>query len=685
MVATRRWFARLMCLILLVAITGIASGNGVRTLLVEAVRPGLEISIDKGCGATYTTGETLDVTVLSELDGYLTIYDFTTDGLVHQIFPNEYYSDNLIQRGVNYRIPGNLLPFVFRVAAPEGEEVLFAVVTSSPVDFLPQEFFDYSYAFPQIILDDEEAADRLTQSIGIIPNDTRSAVAVCHFQVVEAEEPTPSFDYSVSASPVSGTATRGDSVSTTVRGRRTAGTSTQVSFSITGLPSGVTASVSSWSWNLGDESRTVTFSVGTSASLGSHTITIRGSGVGVTRTTTFVLTIEAPVPLFNFSVSTSPTSGTVTRGDSISTTVRGRRTAGTSTQVSFSIIGLPSGVTASVSSWSWNLGDESRTVTFSVGTSASLGSHTITIRGSGGGATRTTTFLLTVQAQETTPEPKAEGETYGLFIAISDYAGDTDNDFSCPVMQNTIQLIQDTIGSFFDHTKQLDDEEATRSAILATMRSFLGQAGPDDTVYFHFAGHGIQVDDEDGDEADGKDEAIAPYDLKLIIDDEIWEIISNLDARRAILVFESCHSGTAERGLVSSSLYSMPGTRATTAGGTMIDDLDSSTRSANGPAILALQASDASESSWLWCGRYGSSGLTFFAEGLADAFGESSQEADTDGDGWVSFQEAFRLAKVHVQEIVEEAKSAGDLDPGTTQTPVMSDGIGEPVNAVEVE
>ena len=117
----------------------------------------------------------------------------------------------------------------------------------------------------------------------------------------------------------------------------------------------------------------------------------------------------------------------------------------------------------------------------------------------------------------------------------------------------------------------------------------------------------------------------------------------------------------------------------------MIDDLDIGTRSATGPAVLALQASDASESSWLWCGRYGSSGLTFFGEGLADALGESSQIADTDGNGWVSFQEAFRMAKVYVQEIVEEAEDAGDLDPGTTQTPVMSDGIGEPVNVVEVE
>ena len=139
------------------------------------------------------------------------------------------------------------------------------------------------------------------------------------------------------------------------------------------------------------------------------------------------------------------------------------------------------------------------------------------------------------------------------------------------------------------------------------------------------------------------------------------------------------------QGGIETVVYATPGTRAVTNSSTMIDDFDVSTRSANGPAVLAFQASDASESSWLWCGHYADSSLTFFGEGLADAFGESSHEADTDGDGWVSFQEAFRLPKVFVQDIVDEAEAAGDLDPGTTQTPVTSDGIGEPVNAVEVE
>ena len=101
MVDTRQWARGLFALILLVGISSLGYGSGVRTLLVEAVRPGLEISVDRGCGGIYAIREMLDVTVRSELDGYLTIYDFTTDGLVHQIYPNQYYSNNLIEAGVD--------------------------------------------------------------------------------------------------------------------------------------------------------------------------------------------------------------------------------------------------------------------------------------------------------------------------------------------------------------------------------------------------------------------------------------------------------------------------------------------------------------------------------------------------------------------------------------------------------
>jgi len=106
------------------------------------------------------------------------------------------------------------------------------------------------------------------------------------------------------------------------------------------------------------------------------------------------------MPAFNFSISASPASGTVTRPASgtvsASTTVRAWKTSGADTAVSFSIVGLPTGVTANPSSWNWTLGDRNHTVTFTVGTNAPVGTHTIRIRGTGGGLTREATYTLTI-------------------------------------------------------------------------------------------------------------------------------------------------------------------------------------------------------------------------------------------------------------------------------------------------
>ena len=209
---------------------------------------------------------------------------------------------------------------------------------------------------------------------------------------------TPVADFSVSTAPTEGSAFQGSSTSTTVHGLRTSGSTASVSFSILGLPGGVTATPSSWSWSLGDQSTPVSFAVGTSVPAGTYNITIRGTGGGVTRTATFALTVNAPPPSFDFSVSASPTAGTVTQGGSTSTDVHGWGTAGPATQVSFNITGLPTGVTASVSSWYWTLGDGVRVVTFSAASNAPVGTYTITVGGTGGGVTRTATLALTVNA-----------------------------------------------------------------------------------------------------------------------------------------------------------------------------------------------------------------------------------------------------------------------------------------------
>jgi hypothetical protein len=108
----------------------------------------------------------------------------------------------------------------------------------------------------------------------------------------------------------------------------------------------------------------------------------------------------------------------------------------------------------------------------------------------------------------------------------------------------------------FAEVKVLINEEATASNIERWFRSWLiAGTQPGDRVFFFYAGHGSQIADDNGDERDGKDETLAPYDVdpssgaNIIRDDLFDEMIGKLSGRRAVLVFDSCHSGTISRGV----------------------------------------------------------------------------------------------------------------------------------------
>jgi hypothetical protein len=104
--------------------------------------------------------------------------------------------------------------------------------------------------------------------------------------------------------------------------------------------------------------------------------------------------------------------------------------------------------------------------------------------------------------------------------------------------------------------KILTDEQATRARIEREFNDWLiRNSAPGDRVYFFFAGRGTQLPDQNGDEEDGLDQAIVPYDVdpetgeNAIRDDVFDGWISRLSGRRAVLMFDSCFSGTMYRGM----------------------------------------------------------------------------------------------------------------------------------------
>ncbi|WP_109105461.1 caspase family protein [Azospirillum sp. TSO35-2] len=84
------------------------------------------------------------------------------------------------------------------------------------------------------------------------------------------------------------------------------------------------------------------------------------------------------------------------------------------------------------------------------------------------------------------------------------------------------------------------------------------RAGPKDFVVVYYSGHGAQIPDDDGDEADGLDEAFVTYDVEgksrpsvgdLVRDDEYAAWVNALRTNQVLNVIDACHSGGLTRGV----------------------------------------------------------------------------------------------------------------------------------------
>lgn len=111
----------------------------------------------------------------------------------------------------------------------------------------------------------------------------------------------------------------------------------------------------------------------------------------------------------------------------------------------------------------------------------------------------------------------------------------------------------------------LTNENATKKRIISGFNHLIAEAQSNDIIYIHFSTHGQQVTDLDGDEVDGLDEAIIPFDARKafmkgvyegknhLIDDELNGYLSQIRRKigkdgSLLVVIDACHSGDATRG-----------------------------------------------------------------------------------------------------------------------------------------
>ena len=113
-------------------------------------------------------------------------------------------------------------------------------------------------------------------------------------------------------------------------------------------------------------------------------------------------------------------------------------------------------------------------------------------------------------------------------------------------------------------TITLLDQQATFSNVILRLSQFINKTRKGDIVYLHFSTHGQPVEDLNGDEKDGWDEAIVPIDAyklykkgkyegkKHLLDDQLNNYVKSIREKIGntgflYVVIDACHAGTSSR------------------------------------------------------------------------------------------------------------------------------------------
>mmetsp|Transcript_9029 Transcript_9029/g.13610 ORF Transcript_9029/g.13610 Transcript_9029/m.13610 type:complete len:342 (+) Transcript_9029:81-1106(+) len=148
----------------------------------------------------------------------------------------------------------------------------------------------------------------------------------------------------------------------------------------------------------------------------------------------------------------------------------------------------------------------------------------------------------------------ATGTRRAVMIGIN-YVGDRPGELSgCHNdVHNMKKYIMDVHGFEEENIRILMDdgenEAPTRSNIIAAYKAVIAEAEEGDAIFLHYSGHGTKLRDQNGDEADGYDEALCPRDFQqagMIRDDDLYDILVKglPNGVHMVSLMDCCHSGS---------------------------------------------------------------------------------------------------------------------------------------------
>ena len=158
-----------------------------------------------------------------------------------------------------------------------------------------------------------------------------------------------------------------------------------------------------------------------------------------------------------------------------------------------------------------------------------------------------------------------EQRKIALIIAISDYSAAPG--WRNLSSMNDVKYVKQSlmkVGFAANDIDTLINKDATKAGMIKALDDLYNKVHEGDIVYFQFSGHGQQIQDDNGDELDGYDEALIPYDASAMFDpvtykgqnhfrdDLLGEKLNKIRKKigtsgSLVVLIDACHSGTATR------------------------------------------------------------------------------------------------------------------------------------------
>ena len=160
---------------------------------------------------------------------------------------------------------------------------------------------------------------------------------------------------------------------------------------------------------------------------------------------------------------------------------------------------------------------------------------------------------------ETQPKGRStsnpDAKTFALAIGISDFENDNVRDLSlCHKDAAEMQKLFRSECQVKDSNSLLLTCQTPKKPTLSNLKKVFTEILPEvtkpgDTILIYWSGHGGQCADTNGDEKDGKDEFLVPYDgdrydtKTMLSDDAFGRWCQALDGRKVVFIIDACFSG----------------------------------------------------------------------------------------------------------------------------------------------